>query len=126
MTVRVIDSSDIEITSFTTTSGTYSVTIPSGEYVLEFSKANHVTRNYDISIEDNDIIQDAKICLLGDVTGDGNVTLGEYGKVLSHVKQKSLLSDYQLLCADVTGDGKVTLGDYGKILSHVKQKSFLW
>lgn len=126
VTVRVFDSSNIEITSFTTTSGTYSVTISSGEYVLEFSKDNHVTRRYDISINDMDVLQDVKICLLGDVTGDGKVTLGDYGKVLSHVKKKSLLNGYSLLCADVTRDSKVTLGDYGKILSHVKQKTLLW
>ena len=126
VTVIMYDVDGTEIDSDTTTDGTYSLYAPDGTYTLEVSKLNHVTREYEITVDDNDVTQDVKLCLLGDVTGDGKVTLGDYGKVLSHVKKKSLLSGYPLKCADVTGDGKVTLGDYGKILSHVKKKSLLW
>lgn len=64
--------------------------------------------------------------LLGDVNGDGKVTLADYAKILAHVKKTSLLTGDALKAADVNGDGKVTLADYAKVLAHVKKTALLW
>ena len=64
--------------------------------------------------------------VLGDVTGDGYVKMGDYAKILAHVKGTSLLTTpEQLLAADVTGDGYIKMGDYAKVLAHVKGTSLL-
>ena len=59
--------------------------------------------------------------LLGDVTGDGKITLVDYGNILAHVKGTKLLTGQNLKAADVNQDGKVTLVDYGKVLAYVKR-----
>lgn len=110
-----------------TSSGSYSFeNVVSGEYTLQVSKANHVTRTYEIIVGNEDITQDVKIHLLGDVTGDGQVKIGDYAKILAHVKGTSIMTGYELNCADVTGDGFVKIGDYAKVLAHVKGASLLW
>ena len=100
--------------------------VAAGTYTMKVSKKNHVTRTYTVTVGGS-VTQDAKICLLGDVTGDGRVNVGDTAKVYSHVKQTALLTDeYALACADVSGDGRINVGDTAKIYSHVKQTSLLW
>ena len=100
--------------------------IAEGEYILEVSKPNHVTRTYEVTVGEENVTQDAKIHLLGDVNGDGKVTVLDYSKVLKHVKKTAFLEGYALLCADVNGDGKVNVTDYSKILRHAKKTETLW
>ena len=100
--------------------------IPTGNYILRVSKANHVTREYEITENDSSLIQDITIFQIGDVNGDGKVTLLDYGLVLAHVKRTKLLTGESLTRADVNGDNKVTLLDYGLILAHVKRTKLLF
>ena len=98
-----------------------------GEYILEVSKKNHVTREYTVTVGSSDVAQDAKIHLKGDVTGDGKVNVGDTSRVYAHVKGTSKITDeYALKCADVTGDGRINVGDTSKIYAHVKGTSKLW
>lgn len=98
-----------------------------GEYILEVSKKNHVTREYTVTVGSSDVTQDAKIHLKGDVTGDGKVNVGDTSRVYAHVKGTSKITDeYALKCADVSGDGKINVGDTSKIYAHVKGTSKLW
>ena len=122
VTVRVIDSSGIEITSFTTTSGTYSVTISSGEYVLEFSKDNHVTRRYDISINDMDVLQVVKICLLGDVNMDGFVDSIDVLRIRLYIANKVRYDDYQKELANVNGDVAINSVDVLRLRLYIAGK----
>lgn len=109
------------------TDGTYSFSsVSPGTYTIEVSKLNHATRTYEITVESEDIMKNLKINLIGDVTGDGEVKIGDYAKILSHVKGTSILTGYDFVCADVTGDGNVKIGDYAKVLAHVKGTSMLW
>ncbi len=59
--------------------------------------------------------------ILGDVNGDGEITLVDYGNILAHVKGTKLLTGQNLKAADVNLDGEVTLVDYGKVLAYVKR-----
>jgi hypothetical protein len=98
-----------------------------GEYILEVSKKNHVSREYKITVTDGSLTQDVKIHLLGDVTGDGELDVADTGRVYAHVKETALITDeYILKCADVTGDGEVDVADTGRIYAHVKETNFLW
>lgn len=100
--------------------------VSAGTYTLKVMKKGHAPWTEEITVGSEAVMQDVKICLLGDINADGRLTLADYGKVLQHVKKVSLLTDYEFACADINKDGKLTLVDYGKILQHVKKVSLLW
>ncbi len=108
-------------------SQTYSfAAVPAGTYTLKVEKKNHVTREYEITVGNEAVIQDVKIHLRGDINGDGKLTVADYGKVLRHAKGLEMLTGYEFQCGDINGDGKLTVADYGKILRHAKMLEYLW
>ncbi len=124
-TLRLLDSTGTEVAITSTSDSTYTLSAPAGTYTLEVSKFNHVTRTYEVTIS-ADTTLDVTLHLIGDVNGDGKVTIADYGKILNHCKRISLLDGYALTCADVNGDGRVTIADYGKVLNHCKRIASLW
>lgn len=105
----------------------YSISnVMTGKYTLIISKKNHVTRTYKVSVDDKDIVQDLKIHLIGDINGDGKITISDVAKTTSHIRGKVLLEDYDFAVADINGDGKVTVSDKAKINAHMRGKSSLW
>lgn len=114
-------------TTVTGNSAAYTIeNVESGSYTMKVKKNNHVTREYVVVVASENVTQDAKIHLLGDINGDGKLAVADYGKVLRHVKGVALLTDYEFLCADINGDKKLAVADYGKILRHVKNLAPLW
>ena len=105
---------------------TYSIeSILSGVYTVRISKNNHATREYEnVVIKEGEL--NFKICPIGDVNGDGRITVVDYNKVLRHVKKIDLLTGYELICADVDFNTKINVVDYNKILRHVKKTNKLW
>ena len=98
-----------------------------GTYTLKVSKANHVTREYTVVVGTDDVTQDAKIHLLGDINGDGKVTTIDFGRANSHAKGVATLTGYELLCVDtVKQDGLVTTADAGRVNAHARGTSLLW
>ncbi|MBP3378143.1 MAG: dockerin type I repeat-containing protein, partial [Clostridia bacterium] len=95
-------------------------------YTMKGSKNNHVTREYTVEVGTEDLIQDAKIHLKGDINGDGKITIVDANRANLHFKNKSILSGYEFLCADVNGDGKVTIVDVNRMNLHFKNKNKLW
>lgn len=95
-------------------------TVPAGEYTLKVEKKGHVTREYTVTVGAENVTQDVKIHLKGDINGDGKVNTSDVGKANSHAKGTSTLTGYDFACADVNGDGKVNTSDVGKIKSHAK------
>lgn len=90
------------------------------EYILKVSAPGHATRTYAINVN-ADVSLDVKICLMGDVSGDGRINIADVAKIYSHIKQTNLLTDaYQLQCADVSGDGKINIADTAKVYAYVK------
>ena len=103
------------------------VDVTPAPYTLRVSKANHVTRSYEIVVGTADLTQNVILLPVGDITGDGKVTATDYSRLLAHVKKTGAIADsYLLLSADVTGDGKITATDYSRLLAHVKKVSPLW
>lgn len=109
------------------TDGTYSFDgVSAGTYILKISKLNHVTREYEVVIGEENVVQDVKIHLIGDVNGDGRVNTGDVSKIYAHAKKSTLLEGYEFLCADINGDGRVNTGDTSKAYAHAKKTSPLW
>lgn len=127
VTVRLMRD-DQEVARTVTRNGTYQLSqISAGDYRLLISKQNHVTRGYDLTVNGEDIIQNVKIHLIGDIDGNGKVNVGDTTKVYSHVKKTARITDeYMLLCADIDSNGKINVGDTTKVYAHVKKTNLLW
>lgn len=112
-------------------SGQYTTTydipeVAPGTYTMRVSKKNHVTREYTVTVSGDVKMQDAKIHLMGDINGDGRISIGDINKANLHAKGKKILLGYELACADINGDGRVTTSDVNKLNLHNKGKSLLW
>lgn len=101
--------------------GTYSFeNVAAGTYTLKVSKANHVAREYTITVGAKDMTLDVKIHLIGDIDGNGKINVGDVAKLNGHIKNTSPLTDeYQLLCANVNG-GSLNMGDTASLYAHIK------
>ena len=107
----------------------YWVSVDLSQNYIDVNETNNKNALDLIDTEMNRIILDnqkEKTGLIGDINGDGKVSLLDYGLVLAHVKKTKLLTGEQLQRADVNGDNKVTLLDYGLILAHVKKTKLLF
>ena len=100
--------------------------VEAGAYVVRVSKKDHVTREYEITVEDEAIEEELKIHLKGDVDGNGRLMVTDYNAILKHVKKTSTLDGYAFACADIDGNGRIMVTDYNGVLKHVKKTSLLW
>lgn len=65
--------------------------------------------------------------LIGDISGDGKVNMGDISRVYAHTRGTTLLMDADALtAADTNSDGKINLGDTSRILAHITGKKPLW
>ena len=146
--VSFLDGSDVTVSLFADGSAQpqYTVAVPAGEksggkytavydipevapgtYTMQVSKKNHVTREYIIDVGTENVTQNVKIHLLGDIDGNGTVTTMDFMRANSHARGVTLLTDYALKCADVVGtDGKVTTMDAMRINAHARGTAKLW
>ena len=123
-TVTIELLSDGEVIAFcdaTGLNGIYTLEgIAEGTYTLRISQLNHVTREYTITVGGEDLTQDVKIHLIGDIDGNGKINVGDVAKLNGHIKNSAPLTDaYQLLCANVNG-GSLNMGDTAALYAHVK------
>ena len=100
--------------------------IPEGNYTLRVSKLNHATREYPLTVGEQDVTFDAKICPKGDVTGDGDVTIKDFQRLLRHVNRSNPLTGYALACGNVTNDTYVNIKDFQRLLRHVNRTNPLF
>ncbi|MBQ4313682.1 MAG: leucine-rich repeat protein [Clostridia bacterium] len=119
---------DTVVRETTAQSGAYTLgNLAAGAYTVEFSKYNHVTRSYAVTIADESVTLDAEIRLPGDVIGDGEVTTRDLNRIYAHVAELNFLTGYDLLLADVVGDdGEVTTRDLNRVYAHVSEINPLW
>ncbi len=97
-----------------------------GTYTMKVMKKNHVTREYTVTVGSSNVVQDVKICLLGDVTGDGKVNTKDWARLKAYVNETSNLTGYELACGDVNGDSKVNIKDWARLKAHVNESNPLW
>ncbi len=100
--------------------------VTAGEYILRVSKKDHVTRDYEVTVETAESVIDTKIHLLGDVDGDGKVNMIDVAKANAHTKSVSFLGNYEAKCADINGDGYVKMPDVARMNAHAKTVQLLW
>ncbi len=118
---------EAEVADVVSANGNYCLeTIAPGDYTLVISKQNHVTRTCSLTLADQDVTQDVKLHLVGDVNGDGRVNTGDVSKMYAHAKKSSTLEGYEFACADINGDGRVNTGDTSKAYAHAKKTALLW
>ena len=117
----------VEVVSIVSTDGVYSLLASEpGNYSLVVSKLNHATRNYEITVERENISLDLMIHLKGDINGDGRVNVSDVGKANAHAKKTKFLDGYEFECADINGDGTINISDVGKMNAHAKKTLPLW
>ena len=103
----------------------YSFTdVAAGTYTLKVSKANHVTREYTVVVGDTSVLQDVKIHLKGDITGDGKINAMDKKKIYNHINGE-LLTGYEFEVANVKVDTKINALDKKMIYNHINGES-LW
>ena len=100
--------------------------VEAGTYTVVVSKANHVTREYEVTVGTEPINLDVKLHLVGDINGDGRVNISDVGMANAHAKKASLLEGYSFDCANVNGDSKINISDVGLLNAHAKKTSLLW
>ena len=100
--------------------------VAAGTYTIEVSKANHVTQTYTVTVGSANVTQDAKICPIGDITGDGKVNMKDWSQLYNHINEVSALTGYSLECADTNGDGKVNMKDWSILYNHISEIKPLW
>lgn len=99
-----------------------------GTYTLKVMKLNHVTREYAITVSAENVTQDVKIHLKGDVTGDGRVNAVDLSRIKAHITLSKQITDtYQLQCANVAGSGDtVNAVDLSRVKAHISLTKPLW
>ena len=120
VTVR-LKQGGVVVANVISTNGTYCLeNVVPGDYILEISKVNHVTRTYSLTVTDTNVTLDVKIHLIGDIDGNGKVNTGDVAKLNAHLKGTNKLTDeYQILCANVNG-GSLNMGDTAALYGHIK------
>ncbi|MGN0504697.1 MAG: InlB B-repeat-containing protein [Ruminococcus sp.] len=96
--------------------------VATGTYILKVIKENHVTREYTVVVGNSSVIQDVKICLLGDVNMDGAISIPDATEVQKSVAGLVSLTDYQRKLADVNKDGKTSVTDATQIQKFIAGK----
>ena len=103
------------------TDGTYHFeSIAPGAYTLRIECEGTVTREYPITVDKGQIVQDAQVCRAGDVNGDNEVNIGDVAQLYSHAKDGTQPEGYAAQCADMNGDGQINIGDVAKAYAATK------
>ena len=108
--------------------------VSSGSTVIEFSKefiSALTAGEHSVTVFFADGIASTSMTvasdLRGDITGDGNVNMGDVAKLYAHIKGTSVFTDENALArCDITGDGNVNMGDVAKLYAYVKGTSKLY
>ena len=126
VTVELVQNGEVAY-SITVSGSEYAIEgVVAGDYTLRVTKANHAPMEFAITVGDGAVTQDATICPVGDVSGDGVVNIKDFQRLLRHVNKTNPLEDYDLACGDVTGDGVCNIKDFQRLLRHVNKTNPLF
>ena len=61
--------------------------------------------------------------MLGDISGDGRINVGDVAKLYGHIKKTAVITDaYVLVAMDMTGDGRINVGDTARLYAKIRAK----
>lgn len=100
--------------------GTTQIT-PAVNYIRNNSAVFSLFEEITATVESGTVEVEAGV-LLGDVNGDGKITVMDMTMVKMYMKNKYTLSSAQIKAADVNGDGKITVMDATMLKMRVKNK----
>ena len=58
--------------------------------------------------------------LVGDVTDNGKINLGDVAKLYAYIRAFGLMTDYELAAADTTGNGLINMGDVSRLYAQIR------
>ena len=130
VTIQLIQSGTSEAAYETVVYGntaSYSIAgVAPSTYTLRVMKKNHVTREYTVTVGVENVTQDVKIHLKGDINGDGAITTKDRTFINRHLEGTTLLTDYRFLCGDIDGNGEITTKDRTFMNRHLEGSKPLW
>ncbi len=128
-TIQLMDVSGnvIAQTTVTANSDSYTLTdVSAGDYTVQVSEEDHVTREYSVTVGNEMVTLNVEVWLLGDVNGDGDVTVKDKKVIFNHMEGTSTLADYAFAVGDVDGNGDIVAKDKKMIYNHIEGNSLLW
>jgi len=118
-TVKLLkDGKEVDSVTVIGNNGTYTLSAPKGKYILEIRKANHAVCKYDITVDGDDVTQDAEMYLSGDANHDGKSDTNDVVAILRYVVGYAATNFYSEI-ADINEDGTVDTNDAVSILRKV-------
>ena len=72
-----------------------------------------------------DGVTEVSLAVMGDVSGDGRINMGDVSKLYAHIKGTNILTGDTLFVADISGDGRINMGDVSKLYAHIKGTNLL-
>ena len=98
------------------------------DYTLTVEKLNHVTRSFDVRINDVNVTKDLKINPLGDTNLNGVVDIKDVNALYKHVMEtKKITDEYALDCSDVAKKfGEIVIKDVNALYKHVMETKPLY
>lgn len=99
--------------------------VDAGTYTLRAAKANHVTREYTVTVGDDAVKLDVVLWLCGDVNGDGEIDAKDKRILYNHIAN-GILNGYELSVGDVDGSGEIDARDKRLLYNHIAGTVSLW
>lgn len=92
--------------------------VPAGEYTLKVEKKGHAPWTENITVGTDDITgKDVTIYLIGDVNGDGAISVSDMQRLYAHLNGTKPLTDTST--ADVNNDKVISVSDMQRLYAHL-------
>lgn len=105
--------------TLTVTGDTYTLTVDKGQYDLTVTKEGYGTRTYRLTLTGGENVLDITLCPMGDVNGDGDLTIGDVAMLYAHIRAEKITGLYALQCADVMEDDSLNVLDVARLYAHI-------